>query len=58
VISCSSFTDSSSRSSNATMRRRVGSDRARNDFKVADMLSICLSVFHMFGVPPSGGIVR
>src|SRR5436190_10483678 len=38
VISCSSFTDSSSFSSNATMRNRVGSDKARNDFRVEDIL--------------------
>src|SRR5262245_59335287 len=37
VISCSSFTDSSSFSSNATMRSRVGSDSARRDFRVEDI---------------------
>ena len=44
VISCSSFTDSSSRSSSATMRSRVGSDRARSDFKVEDMI-FCAPIF-------------
>jgi hypothetical protein len=35
------------------MRSRVGSDKARNDFKVEDMMFI---VFQRFGVPPLGGI--
>ena len=37
VISCNSLTDSSLRSNSAMMRSRVGSDNARNDFKMADM---------------------
>ena len=37
VISCNSFTESSSRSNKAMMRNRVGSDNARRDFKVADI---------------------
>src|SRR6266404_1021840 len=40
VISCSSFTESSSFSSNAMMRRRVGSARARSDFRVDDMIDL------------------
>ena len=35
VISCNSWTDNSFCSSSATMRSRVGSDNARNDFKMA-----------------------
>ena len=37
VISCNSWTDSSFFSRRATMRSRVGSDKARNDFKMAGM---------------------
>ena len=37
VISCNSFTERSPFSNNAMIRRRVGSARARSDFKVADM---------------------
>src|SRR4051812_38719382 len=43
VISCSSFTDSSSRCSSAMMRKRVGSERARRDLSVENM---SLSVLH------------
>jgi hypothetical protein len=38
VISWSSFTESSSFSSNATMRSRVGSDNALNDLRVENMV--------------------
>src|SRR5688572_25167242 len=40
VISWSSLTDSSSRSSTAMMRSRVESDRARRAFKVEDIAGI------------------
>jgi hypothetical protein len=43
VISCSSFTDNSSRSNNAMMRRRVGSESARNDFNVPDIFCVLLT---------------
>ncbi len=35
VISCNSLTDSSVFSKRATIRSRVGSDKARNDFNMA-----------------------
>jgi hypothetical protein len=38
VISCNSFTDNSSFSNSATMRSRVESANARNDFRVEDMV--------------------
>ena len=45
VISCNSFTDNSSFSSRATIRNRVGSDRARNDFRVGDIMAMGASKF-------------
>src|SRR5437868_15542689 len=46
VISCSSLTESSSFSSNATMRNRVASDSARRNLRVELMLG--LGIFRFF----------
>src|SRR5258706_4315488 len=40
VISCNSFTDSSSRSSSATILSRVGSESARKDLSVENMMPV------------------
>src|SRR5215204_4458054 len=45
VISCNSLTDSSSFSSRATMRKRVGSESARSDFRVENMSRAVLRKF-------------